>query len=78
MIYYGWYSQASRGKRKKEGRLTTDSPFVHKQVENDNKQIRYRWSQLIKMVYSEGPISYEPFFDDLPEDEQIKLMQAMN
>ena len=124
VIYYGWYSQPARGKRRREGRLTTGSPVAFQEVEADNKQIRYRWSQLIKMVYAdplicpacggsmriiafiqekglierilkhlglldelhihsppspksnEGPIIYEPFFDDLPEDEQMELAQA--
>ena len=112
-----------------EGRLTTGSPITSHQVEGDNKQIRYRWSQLIKMVYADplicpacggrmriisfiqerslierilkhlgllselakhihsppltkprdGPVVYEPFFDDLTQDEQMELMQqAMN
>ena len=26
---------------------------------------------------NEGPIIYEPFFDDLPEDEQMELAQTM-
>ena len=129
VIYYGWYSQPARGKRRREGRLTTGGPIALQDVDDDNKQMRYCWSQLIKMVYadplicpacnghmriisfirerslieqilrhlgllaelaahihspplslpSEDSVIYEPFFDDLPEDEQMELMQrAMN
>ncbi len=129
VIYYGWYSQPARGKRRREGRLTTGGPVALQSVDDDNKQMRYRWSQLIKMVYAdplicpacggrmriisfikkrsliekilkhlgllaelaehthsppltkprEVPVIYEPIFDDLPEDEQMELMQqAMN
>ena len=127
VIYYGYYSQPARGKRRREGRLTIGGSVALQTVDGDNKQMHYRWSELIKMVYadplicpacggrmriiafieersiierilrhlglsaeleehihspplplpSEGPVIYEPFFDDLPEDEQMDLMQQV-
>ena len=53
VLYFGWYSQASMGKRKKDGKLTAGKPVFFRQVEDDNKKIKYRWSQLIKKVYAD-------------------------
>ncbi|MCK4543606.1 MAG: transposase [Spirochaetales bacterium] len=52
VVYYGWYSQAARGKRRRDGKLTSPFPLCH-QGENDNRTIHYRWSQLIKNVYAD-------------------------
>ena len=128
VLYFGWYSQASMGKRKKDGKLTAGKPVFFRQVEDDNRTIKYRWRQLIKKVYADplicsrcgnqmkiisfisdpstikkilqhlklweepspnihsppitselkSDIHYEPFFDDLPYDEQLELLQKMN
>jgi hypothetical protein len=124
VIYYGWYSQAARGKRKRNGKPRSCGVLFH-QAEALNRVMRYRWSQLIKMVYADplicsrcggrmriiafirekvvierifkhlglseelphthsppatGPpesrITYEPFYDDLPLDEQAELVQT--
>jgi len=50
-IYYGWYSQANRGKRKRNGIRCTKSITSH--IEDDNRTLRYRWSQLIKKIYAD-------------------------
>jgi hypothetical protein len=125
VLYYGWYSQASRGKRKREGKSLGDEIAFH-QFDDDNRILRYRWSQLIKMIYAdplicsrcggrmriiafirdkvvierilkhlglseelphahspphtgppEPPITYEPFYDDLPLSEQAELAQTV-
>lgn len=52
-MYYGWYSQPARGKRKRDGKLTRGNPIFFYQVEDDHRALRYRWSQLIKKVYAD-------------------------
>ena len=72
VIYYGWYSQPARGKErglierilKHLGLLAELAEHIHSPP---------------SIKPSQGPIVYEPFFDDLPEDEQMELIQqAMN
>lgn len=52
-IYYGWYSQPARGKRKRDGKLTVGTPLFCSQTDDDNRTLRYRWSQLIKRIYAD-------------------------
>lgn len=53
VLYYGWYSQPARRKRKRDGRLNAGNPVFFHQIEDDNRALRYRWSQLIKKVYAD-------------------------
>jgi hypothetical protein len=57
--YYGWYSNASRGKRKKahdqaqeaalQGTVEIPSPSI-------SPALKQRWAQLIKKVYEADPL----------------------
>jgi ribosomal protein S27E len=52
--YYGYYSNASRGKRRKEG--NDDAvPFIIESQEN-NKIFRRNWARLIQKIYEVDPL----------------------
>ena len=52
-LYYGYYSQAARGKRKRDGRAAVPEQVFSRLQEDDSPAIRRRWSQLIKQVYAD-------------------------
>ena len=53
--YYGFYSNASRGKRKKLS-PQTESSQVQSLPPASSKLYRKRWSQLIRKVYEANPL----------------------
>jgi hypothetical protein len=62
--YYGWYSNASRGKRKGLGESRAeDSPHVtlrppsdEQDRSSDARALRRRWAEMIKRVYEVDPL----------------------
>jgi len=51
-LYYGWYAQASRGKRRRQGRPSalTTSPA---DPDCSPKELRHRWAHFIKNLYTD-------------------------
>ena len=56
VLYYGHYSQAARGKRKRDRRADADNAgqeTFYRLEQDDSPALRRRWSQLIKQVYAD-------------------------
>ncbi len=52
--YYGWYSNASRGKRQKEG--IGDAVPCILESQGDEKTFRRNWARLIQKIYEVDPL----------------------
>jgi hypothetical protein len=54
--YWGWYSNAARGRRRRLDGDTATSPARHTVSEAGARQRRLTWSQLIRKVYEIDPL----------------------
>jgi len=57
--YYGYYSNAARGKRRKQGLLDAEIPEIvcQEEVSGFRKQCRANWARLIQKIYEVDPLS---------------------
>src|SRR3990170_912556 len=54
--YYGWYSNKSRGLRKKDKRQPSPIPPVEEDLTHYQKQCRSAWVRLIRKIYEVDPL----------------------
>ena len=54
--YYGWYSNKSRGLRKKDKRSPSLIPPVEEDLTPYQKQCRSAWARLIRKIYEVDPM----------------------
>lgn len=57
--YYGYYSNAARGKRKKLGMDDTETPAIIEQEADTpyRKKCRANWARLIQKIYETDPLT---------------------
>ena len=54
VMYYGWYSNRSRGERKKA--QVAEGVVIENTVDNDRPAANRTWAMLIKRVYEVDPL----------------------
>jgi len=54
--YYGYYSNKSRGMRKKEENIDAGSEFVTVESDISRKKFRKNWARLIQKIYNVDPL----------------------
>lgn len=57
--YYGWYSNAARGRRRKQGVLDDKTPEITGQEQDTGyrRKCRANWSRLIQKIYGTDPLT---------------------